>query len=65
MGGGRECDVLFDDDVAEEDLGVSEEDVEESVTDLHRGTQHDGHVLETHLVPLLLHKMVASLSHIT
>ena len=46
--------LLFDDDVCEEDFGVREEDVEYAMTDLQRRAQHDRHVLQTHLILLLL-----------
>ena len=44
----------LDDGVLEEDVAKGEEDVEDSVTDLHAGGQNYGHVLQTHLVQLLL-----------
>ena len=56
--------VLFNDGVFEENLGVSEEDVEHAVTDLHARAQHDRYVLHAHLVLLLLsrdeHKTIRS-----
>ena len=53
---------LFDDGVFEENLRVGEENVEDAVTDLHGGTQHDRDVLHRHLVLLLLQKHKADTS---
>ena len=54
---------LLDDSVSKEYLGICEKYIEYSMTDLHGRTQHYGHILQTHLVLLLLRRRQKRCGH--